>query len=533
LTIGGDFPHNLGGFLQRDFIELLGRKMASGLKRREFIKLGGAAAAAGLFPAGFPFSSASEPGKRPNVLFIIVDDLRPEMGCYGSDLVKTPNFDRLARRGLVFSRAYCQQAVCNPSRSSLLTGLRPDTLHVRNNETHFRQRNPDVVTLPQLFKNNGYESLKIGKVFHGTLPDPASWSQPDPPIPVNQVYMSPEIRARQQERAAAAKEIGRSQTWIDAYIRGPATEAFDAPDSSYWDGAAADAAIAAMWKLRKKQPFFLGLGFLRPHLPFVAPKRYWDLYKREDIPLAPNYFLPKGAPRFAINLLTELASYEDFVMAPHPTEGLLSDDQARLLKHGYYACVSFIDAQVGRLLDALDHMKLRQNTIVVLLSDQGFKLGEHGGWGKLTNFECDTRSTLIISAPGQAREAASTSALVELVDVYPTLCELAGLEKPPNLEGVSLVPLFQDPERTWKTAAFSQFQRGYFNRFMGRAIRTERYRYIEWRDRLDRRLVAVELYDHETDPMENVNIAKAPGNEGLVKQLAERLKLGWPAAKPK
>jgi iduronate 2-sulfatase len=507
--------------------------MTSSLKRREFIKLSGAVAAAGLLPGSFPFSSALEPGKRPNVLFIMADDLRPEMGCYGSDLVKTPNIDRLARRGLVFSRAYCQQAVCNPSRSSLLTGLRPDTLRVRNNETHFRQRNPDVVTLPQLFKNNGYESVKIGKIFHGTMPDPASWSQPDSSIPVNQVYMSPETRARQQERAAAAREIGRSQAWIDAYIRGPATESFDAPDSSYWDGAAADAAIATMWKLRNKQPFFLGLGFMKPHLPFVAPKRYWDLYKREDIPLAQNYFLPKGAPRFAINLLTELASYEDFVTAPNPTEGLLGEAQVRLLKHGYYACVSFIDAQVGRVLDALDHMKLRQNTIVVLLGDHGVKLGEHGGWGKLTNLECDTRSTLIISAPGPAYKAASTKALVEFVDVYPTLCELAGLEAPPNLEGVSLVPLFLDPERPWKTAAFSQFQRGYFHRFMGRAIRTERYRYIEWRDRLDGHLVAVELYDHQSDPMENINIAKDPGNEELVKQLAERLRLGWPAAKPK
>ena len=507
--------------------------MAIPLKRRDFIRMTGAAAAGGLLPGPLPFSPGLETKKRPNVLFIIVDDLRPETGCYGSELVKTPHIDRLARRGLVFSRAYCQQAVCNPSRASLLTGLRPDTLRVWDNETHFRKRNPDVITLPQLFLNNGYESLRIGKIFHNTLPDPPSWNQPEPIIPINEIYMSPKTRARQQERAAAARKIGRSEAWINAYIRGPATEAHDAPDALYWDGAVASAAIAALWKFRKKAPFFLGLGFMRPHLPFVAPKRYWDLYKREDIPLPQNYFLPKDAPRFAMNFLTELASYEDFVRAPNPTEGQLSQDQARLLRHGYFACVSFIDAQIGRVLDALDHLELRETTIVVLLGDHGWKLGEHGSWGKLTNYECDTRSTLIISAPGQTDAGGATSALAEFVDIYPTLCELAGLERPQNLEGLSLVPLFQNPDRPWKTAVFSQFARGYFNRFMGRAVRTERYRYVEWRDRLDSRLVAAELYDHETDPLENENIASRPGNEELVKQLAQILSLGWQAAKPK
>lgn len=507
--------------------------MAALLKRREFIRLTGAAAAGGLLPGALAFSPRPGARKRPNVLFIIVDDLRPEAGCYGSDVVKTPHIDRLARSGLVFSRAYCQQAVCNPSRASLLTGLRPNTLRVWNNETHFRARNPGVVTLPQLFLNNGYASLKIGKIFHNTLPDPPSWNQPEPPIPVTHIYLSPETRARQQERAAAARKIDRSEAWINAYIRGPATEAYDAPDVLYWDGAAASAAITALWNLRNKTPFFLGLGFMRPHLPFVAPKRYWNLYKREEIPLPQNYFLPRGAPRFAMNFLTELASYEDFVLAPNPTEGLLSEGQARLLRHGYFACVSFIDAQIGRVLDALDHLKLRETTIVVLLGDHGWKLGEHGGWGKLTNYECDTRSTLIISAPGQPHPGSVTSALVEFVDIYPTLCELAGLEIPQNLEGSSLGPLFQDPARPWKTAAFSQFARGYFNRFMGRAVRTERYRYVEWRDRLSGSLIAAELFDHETDPLENENIASRPGNEELVKQLARILSQGWQAAKPK
>lgn len=486
-----------------------------------------------MLPSALLRSTGTRTEQRPNVLFIIVDDLRPDLGCYGSVFAKTPNIDRLAARGLVFSRAYCQQSICNPSRASMLTGLRPDTLQVWNNETSFRKINPSVPTLPQMFAENGYESIRIGKIYHNTLPDPVSWNRPEPRIPVKNIYKSPEIRDRQRFRQAAARRIGRNQWWIDSYIRGPATECCDVLDSNLWDGAAADAAITTMWQYRNPGPFFLAVGFMKPHLPYVAPKRYWDLYKREEIPLAANPFLPKGAPRFAMNYLSELASYEDFVHAPNPAEGQLREEEARLLRHGYYACVSFIDAQIGKLMKALDHMGLREKTIVVLASDHGIKLGEHGSWGKFTNYETDIRAPLIISAPGWKTQGKTTRALVEYVDIYPTLCEMADLKPPENLEGISMVPLLRDPAKPWKTAAFSQAARGFYFRFMGNSIRTDRHHYIEWRERLDKHLVAVELYDHETDPLENVNIAAVPDNQGLVKSLASQLARGWQEAKPR
>jgi iduronate 2-sulfatase len=507
--------------------------MASSLRRRDFVKLAAAVAVAPALERLGPLVTFGEEKTRPNVLFISVDDLRPELGCYGSSTVKSPNIDRLARQSLVFTRAYCPEAICNPARACMLTGMRLSTLRVWDQFTHFRQTHPQAVTLPQLFKNNGYEAIRVGKIYHNTLPDPTSWSRPGPSLPGTYEYQSPETRARLQARQAAAKRLGYGENWIHTYVRGPATEAFDAPDNFYEDGTIADAAIASLVDLAKKQPFFLAVGFIRPHLPFIAPKRYWDLYNREEIPLAKNPFLPKGAPSFAINNLVEIRCYEDLIRMPDPLVGQISEAQARLLKHGYLACVSFIDAQIGRIVDALVHLELRGKTIVVLSGDSGYKLGEHGSWGKQTNYEIDTRCPLIISAPRFMSKPGATLALTEFVDVYPTLCELAGLTPPENLEGVSLVPLFEDPARSWKTAAFSQFPRGFAARFMGRAMRTDRYRYIEWRDWLDDQLIAVELYDHQVDPMENENIASNPDQQVLVQQLSAQLKAGWQAALPK
>jgi iduronate 2-sulfatase len=506
--------------------------MMRSLQRREFIKLAGTATAAGLL-GRMPHLSGSPPD-RFNVLYISVDDLRPELGCMGIGLIKTPSIDRLAQRGLIFSRAYCQMAMCNPGRSSLLTGMRPDTIRVWDQETHFRRTFANIVTFPQLFKNNGYRTIAAGKIFHNSLPDPPSWSQTETLIPPTYTYMSSETRTRQRRRRAAARAIGRSDGWIDAYLRGPATECYEAPDNAYEDGAIADAAISLLADLQKfEEPFFLGVGFINPHLPFVAPKKYWDLYKREDIPLAPDNFLPKNAPRFAINNLTELACHEDFVQVPNPTEGRLADEQARLLKHGYWACVSFVDAQIGRLLETLDQLGLRDKTIVVLCGDSGYKLGEHGSWGKLTNYEIDVRTPLIISAPGQEHPGATTGALVEFVDVFPTIAQLAGLAAPPNLEGISLAPLFSDPRRPWKSAAFHQFPRGFTNRFMGRGIRTDQYHYIEWRDWYDDDLVAAELYDHASDPGEDTNVAGQAAYRDVLRQVEAQLKAGWRAALPR
>jgi iduronate 2-sulfatase len=511
-----------------------GEKAMSPLSRRDFLKIGGAAAAAAGLGGGLGFPAFAAPAEdRPNVLFLSADDLRPDFGCLGNPVIKTPNIDRLAGRGTIFSRVYCQMSMCNPCRSSLLTGLRPDTLKIYDQESYFRTSHPTIVTLPQAFKNVGYETVAVGKIFHNTLPDPPSWSRPGPELPLNYPYLDPETRARLHKRREAARALGRSDAFIGTYVRGPATEAFDAPDNLYEDGAIADTAINLLRELKRKPPFFLAVGFISPHLPFVSPKKYWDLYDREKIPMADNYFPPKGAPRFALNPMTEFRCHEDFIDAPEPAEGLLPEPQARLLKHGYFSSVSFVDAQIGRVLDALDSLGLRNNTIVVLLGDSGWKLGEHGAWGKFTNYEVDTRATLLLAAPGQGRPGQNAGALTELIDVYPTLCEMAGLTPPAHLEGLSAAPVIRDPGRPWKTAAFSQFPRGFTNRYMGRAMRTDRYRYIEWRDWLDDRLVAAELYDHAVDPEENVNVAGVPENAGLVESLSARLKAGWRAALPK
>ncbi len=507
-------------------------KTSGRIKRREFIKLASTSAAATLAYGSPGFSLPFISKRHPNVLFIIVDDLRPELGCYGVEQIQSPSIDRIAQQGVVFTRAYCPQAICNPTRASLLTGRRPESLRVWNNETHFRWNYPSIRTLPQIFKNQGYSTVSIGKVFHGTLPDPPSWNQSLLPPATHPYYQSRETQVRQDRREDAARKLGHSQRWINAYIRGPATEAFDAPDDKYRDGALTEIAIRMLSELKTNQPFFMAVGFSKPHLPFVAPQRYWDLYRREEIPLALNNFMPKDAPPFAINSLTELACYEDFVQVPNPTERQIPEDQARLLKHGYYACISFIDAQIGRIFDTLTTLKLQKNTIVVLFGDNGYKLGEHGSWVKMTNYEIDVRIPLIIFDPVRTNSVGFTSALVEMVDLYPTICELTGLKAPEELEGLSFVPLLKNPGRPWKSAAFNQYLRGFAYRFMGKSMRTDRYRYIEWRDRFDDKLVATELYDHETDPQENINIAADPQHKELVLQLSSRLALGWKGALP-
>lgn len=503
------------------------------MNRREFLLLSGGLTASGIL-SRTPILPASRSGQeRPNILFIAADDLRPELGCCGVEAIKSPNIDRLARRGVVFSRAYCQQTICNPSRASLLTGKRPDTIKVWDLVTHFRTHSPYSVTLPQIFKHYGYQSVGIGKIFHDFLPDPVSWTRSEPEIKGAYIYQNPKTRALVQRLEAAARALGKNDAWLLTILRGPATEAEDAPENKYWDGALTDLAIKSLGELKDNTPFFLAVGFFKPHLPYVAPKKYWDLYNPEQIPLAKNNYLPKGAPLFAMNEMYELSCYEDFLKVRRPSEGSLSESQVRLLKHGYYACLSFIDAQIGRLLDEVDRLGLGENTIIVLWGDHGCKLGEHGGWGKRTNYETDTRSVLIISAPGAPANGKTSPALVEFVDVYPTLCELAGISLPSYLEGTSMVPLLQDPSRPWKIAAFSQSLRGFTARFMGRSIRTDRYRYVEWRDWIDGRFMACELYDHLNDPDENLNIAERPENQELVKKLAKMLSAGWRAAKPK
>jgi len=275
------------------------------------------------------------------------------------------------------------------------------------------------------------------------------------------------------------------------------------------------------------------VGYYKPHLPFVAPKKYWDLYDPAEIPKAANDYPPRDAPPFALNDMSELACYDGFAQVSRAAEGGLPEAQARLLKHGYYACVSFIDAQIGRLLAELDRLKLRENTVIVIWGDHGWKLGEHRAWCKQTNYEIDTRAPLIISTPDSQTTRHSQTSLVECVDIYPTLCELAGLAVPQGLEGLSLVPLLSGEVRPWKTAAFSQFQRGFQGKIMGRSIRTDRFRYVEWRNWFDGRFIAREIYDHQNDPGENINIAGLPENEDLVRSLSTILNAGWWKALPR
>ena len=450
----------------------------------------------------------TKPAGKYNVLFIAVDDLRPELGCYGAKDVKSPHMDALAKSGLLFNRAYCQQAVCSPSRTSLLTGRRPDTTKIYELETHFRQTIPDVVTLPQHFKNNGYFAQSIGKIFHGGLDDPKSWSVES----VGSGGGTGASKGATEKKAKKKRNANKGVPW----------QSKDVADNELPDGANTDAALKALQELKDK-PFFLAVGYYRPHLPFVAPKKYFDLYDLDKTPIAKNPFPPKDVFPTALTEFGELRNYTGM-----PQESPIPDNKARELIRAYRAATSYTDAQIGRLLAELDKLGLREKTIVVLWGDHGWQLGEHGLWCKHTNFELATRSTLMISAPEQKKRGSKTDALVEFVDIYPSLCELAGLPLTSGLEGKSFVPLMEDPKREWKTAAFSQYPRG---KVMGYAMRTDRYRYIEWAEK-GKSPEGIELYYHKRDPDENVNVAKLPENKKLVAELSEQLRKGWKAAVP-
>jgi arylsulfatase A-like enzyme len=431
-----------------------------------------------------------------------------------------------------------------------MTGTRPDTTRVWDLVTHFRTAIPDVVTLGQHFKQHGYFVQGMGKIYHGGYDDPPTWSVPwQTPKAVK--YALPEnvaLDERQYESADPddpAKPKGKKKQAAEQpraadgppstglNSRGPAFEGADVPDDTFTDGKVAELAVATLRELsRKKEPFFLAVGLIKPHLPFVSPKKYWDLYDPARIQLAPNRFRPKDAPEYAVLPGGELRNYHGI------PEGPIPDDLARQLKHGYYAAISYTDAQVGKLLDELDRLGLRKNTIVVLWGDHGWKLGEHDAWCKHSNTENDTNAPLVVSVPGMKTAGARTDALVEMVDIYPTLSELAGLPLPGHLEGTSFKPLLDDPRRPWKPAAFSQYPRGASNStggvaLMGYSMRTDRYRFTQWVERDDpSRVAALELYDHQTDPQENQNVAGRPEHATLVKELAAKLDAGWKAARP-
>jgi iduronate 2-sulfatase len=452
---------------------------------------------------------------KPNVLFIAVDDLKPTIGSYGDRYAKTPNLDRLAARGLQFDRAYCMQAVCSPSRNAMLTGLRPQTLRIYDLGTNFRKSVPDVVTLPQHFKQQGWRTEALGKLFHvghGNHEDPASWSVPHYQAKTVQ-YVRPENKAQltREEALFENKNVGGA----NKLPRGAPFESADVPDDTYADGKLADEAINRLKaaKGRPDQPFFLALGFLKPHLPFCAPTKYWDLYDPSKLPMPAQSTPPQGAPEFAPQFGGELRQYADI-----PSSGPIDEAKARQLIHGYYAATSYMDAQLGRVLDALDELELANNTIVVLWGDHGWHLGDHGMWCKHTNYEQATRAPLIIAAPGK-RAGDRTAILTEFVDVYPTLCDLAGIEKPSHLQGESLIALLsgnQDAKSTEGTAfqVYPRSPQG-IGSILGQAVRTDRWRYVEWR-KPDGSAVARELYDMQNDPDETVNVADDPNHAKVV-----------------
>ncbi|MGZ0169921.1 MAG: sulfatase-like hydrolase/transferase [Planctomycetales bacterium] len=466
---------------------------------------------------------------KPNVLFIAVDDLRPELGCYGIDEIHSPNIDKLAASGVVFERAYCQLAVCNPSRVSIMTGLRPDSTRVWDLVTRFRNTIPDAVTLPQQFMKHGYHAASFGKIFHNPWPDNESWSEPHA-WPKNSSLWSGTARKRHAAYRTKMKAEGRPANKV-ARMRAEATEIVDTPDDQHIDGAIAEQALSAMRRLAKQEkPFFLAAGFVRPHLPFVVPRKYWELYDRRAIPAAVNPFLPKSSPTFAMNTMYELRDYFDFDGTPLPNQDSLTEAQQRRLKHGYFAAVSFIDSLVGRLTAELESLGLAENTIIVLWGDHGWKLGEHNSWCKQTNYEIDARVPLIIRVPNAKANGKTSKALVELVDVYPTLCELAGLPIGEQLEGTSMAPLLSKPDQDWKRAAFSQFHRRHDHvPLMGYAMRTDQYRYVEWQNRQTQEVVDTELYDHEVDPQENENVAENAQHKDLLIELSSQLWATLPA----
>jgi iduronate 2-sulfatase len=445
-----------------------------------------------------------------NVLFIAVDDLRPEINASGSNVIKTPNLDRIAAKGTTFDRAYCQQAVCSPSRSSLMTGRRPDATRVWDLETHFRSALPDAVTVAQYFKDHGYHSMSMGKIFHGGFDDPKSWSVPSQ-YPKSPQYAS-EAALKMQNDPANIDKKGRA--------RGPAVEDADVPDDTYADGKIARLAVKTLGELKQNtKPFFLAVGMAKPHLPFVAPKKYWDLYDPAKIYVPAFQKLPAGAPGFVGHNNSELKSYGDI-----PNNGEIGDALARRLRHGYYAAASYMDAQVGLVLDALEKEGLADSTVVVLWGDHGWQLGEHGLWHKHTNFELAARAPLIISAPGQKAAGRKSLSLAEFIDIYPTLADLCGLPKPKDVEGVSLKPVLDDAAASVRPVAISQYPRQDAGKsLMGYSIRDDRWRLILWRDRKDNCIHATELYDEVGDPHETVNVATKAEHAEIITRLSKFL----------
>jgi len=481
-------------------------------------------------------SSLQAADKKPNVLFIAVDDMRPELGCYSNKIIQSPNIDRLAARGTIFNHAYVSQAVCSPSRTTILTGLRPDVTKVWDLETHFRVAQPDCITLPQHFKANGYHTAALSKVYHKGLEDGRSWSEPhwypfgkavdtDLVDYTKQIVTRHDVNKEEYSKGTSPGDNDKPEQRKKGK-EGKAGGAFEVSPKSeddLPDGATAAEAVKRLHDLKSKsEPFFLAVGFLKPHLPFVSPKKYWDLYDPNTIPLPVIDHLPGGCPEFAGHNNSELHNYIGV-----PKENPIPPDFAKTLRHGYYAAISYTDAQIGKVLAALDKEGLADNTIIVLWGDHGWQLGDHGLWHKHTNFEIATRAPLLISVPKQKTAGQKCEAPVEFVDVYPTLADLCGLPPVGGLPGKSLKPFIENPAAPMQKVAISQYPRSAGKtgggNVMGYSIRDERYRCTFWRELSGPKIIAIELYDEKNDPAETVSLHDKPENKAIIEALAKYL----------
>ena len=446
--------------------------------------------------------------KHPNVLFIAIDDMRPELNCYGKTQIISPNIDRLANEGVVFTRAYCQVALCGPSRLSLMTGMHPDGIKNygmnKNNKIEWRDFRPGVTSIPEQFRNNGYYAIGFGKIYDNRLgiDENSSWDEFDEGWKGK--YISPRSKKILAE-AKAARNAGKEPT-----ITRPAVDFYETADESYTDGNIAKLAVDFLNEYDSEKPFFLAVGFNKPHLPFVAPKKYWDLYEREQIKLPEHRKPPKGKTSYTLSPYKEIESYISKV--------IIDEAKIKELRHGYYACVSYVDAQIGKIVEALNEKGELEKTIIVIWGDHGFKLGDYGEWAKATNLEVDARVPLIFRMPAKENAGTNIATPVELTDIMPTLCDIANIKIPPNAEGERLLPLFFTPEADFRPFALTQYAR----KEMAYSIRTKEWRYTEYVNKKSYEIIEQELYRIDDNTlMEDENVeGKYPS---VVKEMSKML----------
>jgi iduronate 2-sulfatase len=473
---------------------------------------------ASLLLASCSLLSAAE---RPNVLFIASDDMRPQLGCYGDTIVKSPNLDQLAARGMVFERSYVQQALCSPSRISMLSGRYPATTTIWEIGRTLRTTMPDITTMPQHFKNHGYHTRSIGKIYHVGIDDDASWTIPA--AQGNKPRHSPQTAEAVTKFVDDAKARG-----VAVPKRGPGArnsvvppfEAVDCADEDLLDGDAASQGVAQLREHAKSpdKPFFLAVGFANPHVPWISPKKYWDLYDPAEFELAKNEFVPKGAPAFAATSGNDFRGYKGVPSGPLP------EDYKRQCLHGYYAAISYVDAQVGRLLATLEETGLAKNTVVVFWSDHGYYMGEHTWWGaKHNNYEGATRNCFIVATPDMKTAGAKTQSLAQAVDIAPTLTELCGLPANDGFQGTSLKPVLDDPATNVNKAAFSWYPK---EGWLGVAMRTDKWRYVEWTKTGE--TTQRELYNMVHDKQNDLNVADKPEHVKVIESLSKQMREKFP-----